>query len=139
MTGQPWSDLTSFDRVVALHEIGIRQYEAGSVDPPSRGCVEGAVGNAWTAKQYAEEDRQFSLVFVAYVLFYLAKDHCFTDGNKRVAWMTAVDILAKYGLTIDAEDNEAVQFVTDVVDGSISSGEKVAVWLAERLVASACA
>jgi death-on-curing protein len=105
------------------------------LSPPTEGCIEGCLGNAWSAKVYTEEEDQYSLIFVAYLLFYLAKNHCFIDGNKRVAWMAAMDVLMRYNLTINATDDEAVQFVLDIVENKISDGNKVADWLADRVIA----
>lgn len=51
----------------------------------------------------------------AYLLFHIAKRHCFTDGNKRVAWAVAVDYLLQQGLRIIATEDEAAQLVEDVV------------------------
>jgi death on curing protein len=53
----------------------------------------------------------------SYLLFYIAKNHCFTDGNKRVAWAVAVRVLRDDGLKINAGQDEAAAMVNDVVTG----------------------
>lgn len=129
--------------IVGLHAIAIQRYTpAGSIDPPRPGCLEGAVGNARTASEYLGcEERGFSLVFAAHLLFYLANNHCFGDGNKRVAWISSIEVLRKCGLTLDVSDDEAETFMLGVVadgDGArrYGNGIEVAEWMAEKLTAA---
>lgn len=50
------------------------------------------------------------------LLYYIVKRHCFTDGNKRVAWAVAVDYLLRHNLAITATEDEAADFVLAVVE-----------------------
>jgi death-on-curing protein len=134
---RPWDSILSFSDVATLYGDGIRRY-GGDPSEPKPGCVDGSVGAAWSAESYADPDpgRLPGLVFAGYLLFYLAKNHCFTDGNKRIAWSTAMHVLSHYCLTVDASIDESEQLVLSVIAGKIRDGMGVVTWLAERLVAA---
>lgn len=122
--------------ILELHAQGIRAHGGdGGVRPTDPECVEGKLGNAWSAEGYATQDehRVGGLIFAAFLLFYLAKGHCFTDGNKRVAWTSAMRVLLVLGLTVTVQTDEAYEFMKAIADGSEISGETVLRWLAERL------
>jgi death-on-curing protein len=60
--------------------------------------------------------------------FGLAKNHPFIDGNKRVAYVAMVSFLEKNGLTVVAEQAEAVELMFGVASGEIAEKE-LATWL----------
>jgi death-on-curing protein len=96
--------------------------------------VDGCIGAAANAAAYCEEgDLDTGLILAAYLLFYLARNHCFVDGNKRVAWLATVEVFKELQLTLDVPEDEAFAFTWDVASGAIRKVEEVAVWLAERL------
>ena len=80
-----------------------------------------------------EETVVTGICFCGYLLFYIATKHCFVDGNKRVAWTSAMWVLSIMGLTVDVQDEGAIDFVTAIADGKVDRGEEVVNWLAERL------
>lgn len=132
-----WESLISKERILALHREAINRYGG---DPTQRladvGCVEGRIGSAATAVGYLEAgDEDCGLILAAYLLFYLARDHCFVDGNKRVAWMAATEVFRNLRLTINASSDEAEEFVVDVSRGALRDASAVAIWFAERLEA----
>lgn len=137
MTAQPWAHLVDKARVIELHAKAIERY-GGLKTEPKEGCVEGSLGNAWTAESYEEgsDHGMAGLTFAACALLYLATNHCFGDGNKRVSWSTLADILAKLGLSIDATQDEAEAFVTQIAEGRLRERPQIICWIAERLVAS---
>lgn len=133
----PWNHLVTFDRIIALHGEVLVANGGMAADPhESKGCVEGSLGGAWTAELYAagddDEIRQ-GLVFAGYLLFYLAKNHCFGDGNKRTALASMQEVLSVLGLTIDVTDDELVTYVLAVAEGTVKSAPDVVKWLAQRL------
>jgi death-on-curing protein len=73
-------------------------------------------------------------VFAGYLLYYLARNHCFVDGNKRAAWMATVEVLLSLGLSVDADDDDAEGMVVAVATGEIGSGGEVVQWFAERII-----
>jgi death-on-curing protein len=136
VNAETWSDLVTIERVHELHAEGIRRYGGETEIMPRPGCLEGSIGNAWTAELYREDGiLHRGLVFAGFVLFYLAKNHCFVDGNKRVAWLTAMQVLLRLSLTIEATTDESETLVNDIIRGQISSGDEVVLWFFERLVA----
>lgn len=128
--------LVTSDRVVELHQAGLALW-GGAAGRENRACVESAIGNALSAAYYALEDDSDEpdpLRASAHMLVYLARDHCFADGNKRVAWMVFADQLATMGLHVDATNPEVVDLVLAVAQGKLSA-ELVFEWAVERLVA----
>ncbi|MFS8071553.1 MAG: type II toxin-antitoxin system death-on-curing family toxin, partial [Byssovorax sp.] len=67
---------------------------------------------------------------VAYLLMYLAKNHCFVDGNKRVAWSAAVRVLDMNGIRLREDDAEAAPLVNHVATGEAKVGD-IITWLAQ--------
>lgn len=133
----PWDHLVTYERVIGLHGEVLTADGGMASDPhESKGCVEGSLGGAWTAELYATEGddaiRQ-GLVFAGYLLFYLAKNHCFGDGNKRTALASMQEVLSVLGLTIDVNDDELVTYVLAVAGGTVKSAPDVVKWLAQRL------
>lgn len=99
------------------------------------GCVEGAIENATLAASYAQDtDAPDPLRIAAYILRSLARNHCYVDGNKRIAWMTCLEVLAVgAGVTVSEDEEMAAEFVEAVAMGSLDI-ESIVPWLAGRLV-----
>lgn len=83
----------------------------------------------------SEPDEPDLLLAMSYLLIYLAKNHCFGDGNKRAAWAAVLHVAELNGLAIVAETSEAVAIVNDVAIGTANLPE-VARWTAAHLVAA---
>ena len=130
---EPWVDLITTDDILDLHAEGIRRY-GGDGSPPKEGCVEGCLGAAWHLQVYrSPEDAWPCLSFCAGLLYYLTMNHCFIDGNKRIGWMSAMEVLRSLGLTVKANEEEAVQFCLDITSSSVKCATDVIPWLAQRL------
>jgi death-on-curing protein len=138
--GQPWSNWISNDTITALYAEGIKRW-GGAGSPPKDGCIDGALGAAFNAELYSPESEQegfvSGLIFVGYLLFYLATKHCYVDGNKRIAWACATFVLLTFGLTIAATESEVVDFCLSISRGDIRDGALVVKWISERLVSVA--
>jgi death-on-curing protein len=138
MSEQPWSQILTAEEVIEIHERCIERWGGDSSPDPSSGCLDRSLGAAWTAEMYTENDDAMSgLCFAGCVLFYLVKNHCFVDGNKRVAWASCMEALRSLGLTIEATDGEAEQFCLDVISGKalVKTATDICSWLTPRLVA----
>jgi death on curing protein len=138
MSATPWEEWIDNQTIHILYADGISNY-GGLRSPSKDGCVDGALGAAYNAELYSmpEVDSETvvtGICFCGYLLYYLAAKHCFADGNKRVAWSSAMWVLEGMGLTIDAPDQDAIDYVLAIADGKIESGEDVVNWLADRLV-----
>jgi death-on-curing protein len=135
---QPWDHLISCDEVLALYAESIGRY-GGEGSAPKLGCVEQTLGNAYSAELYSNSQSSLGLVFSGYLLFYLIRDHCFIDGNKRLGWICAMRVLAALGLTVNRTQEEATELCMRVADSTsnpaINNGSEVVIWIAERIEA----
>lgn len=123
--GQPWSSWISNETIDNLYAAGIQRWGgAGSV--PQTGCIDGALGAAYNAELYSPESEEegslSGLIFVGYLLFYLATKHCYMDGNKRIAWACTAFVLLGFGLTVEATEQEVIDFCIAIASGGIRSG-----------------
>lgn len=65
--------------------------------------------------------------------FGLAHAHPFNDGNKRIAFLTAVVFLGLNGRDLDAAETEVVQVMVALAGGSLKE-QQLAAWLRPRIV-----
>lgn len=124
-------NLISVDRIHELYRAGTSM----SVHGLKPGCVEGAIGSAITGAMYSSpSDEPDPLRVAAHLLRSLARNHCFLDGNKRIAWLSCLEVLA-VGADVTIEEDQAVtaQFVEAVATGGKDIPYIVG-WLSERLV-----
>ena len=129
----PWESIISEERVQQLYAAGMHRY--GHVPArPRPDCLQQCLGNAWTAEQYLQEEQGVSagLVFAVRLMCYLVGDHCYTDGNKRVAWASMTYVLRHHGLDIQATDDEAQTFVETLLRHDITQDDALT-WVASRL------
>ena len=127
------------DQVIALHAkaMRVRGQDDFPVGRHARDCVAAKIGNANTADQISAANShiaQAGLAFAGYALFYLVQGHCFVDGNKRIGWIVAIEVLRRKGLEIDSPDEEVIDFVLKIASNEVSDGRTVVKWLADRLV-----
>ena len=62
----------------------------------------------------------------------LVRDHPFSDGNKRAAFVTMAVFLELNGSRLEAPETEVVTVILDVAAGSMAE-EQLADWLRSRL------
>ena len=67
----------------------------------------------------------------AALLHSLASNHALVDGNKRLAWAACAVFLGLNGRRLHASQDEVVQLVVSVADGTLTDINKIA----ERLAA----
>jgi len=91
--------------------------EAALARPQQKGHYEPASDLATLAAAYA---------------FGIARAHPFNDGNKRIAFLTAVIFLGLNGTDLNASEAEVVQVMTALAAGSLSEVE-MAEWMRVRL------
>jgi death on curing protein len=121
--------------VVALNAESVTR-EGGTPDPPKTGCVEGSVGAAEMAEFYSGTgDGTLGLCFIGSLMFYIIKNHCFVDGNKRTGLAVALKALYILGLTLDVTPDELRDYCLAIADNQVTSSENVVLWLSEHLVA----
>ncbi len=127
-----WTALITVDRVKFLHAKGIERHGQGTVDPPKPDCLEGGLGNAWTAECYDERPGLVQgFVFAAHVYVYLEARQCFSNGNKRAAWASMMDVLNSIGVDIKCTDAEAETMCLDIAEGR-ATVEGLLGWIVEH-------
>ena len=65
--------------------------------------------------------------------FGLSTAHSFSDGNKRIAFLTAVIFLGLNGKELDATEPDVVQAMTALAEDTLSEDD-LARWIRERIV-----
>lgn len=113
--------LAIHDRQLAEHggPIGVR-------DPAALESALARPRNRWT---YGETD--FSSLAAAYA-FGVARNHPFTDGNKRTAWVLARLFLALNKVEIAFAPKEVLRLILALASGSLTEAE-VAGWFSSRM------
>jgi death on curing protein len=133
---QPYAHVIDEEHLHDLYAVALTVGGKGLPAPPRDGCLAGALGNAWTAELYRqdEEFERAGLLFAVYLFVYLLRAHCFIDGNKRVAWLALVDVLAYYRAEPNCERNDVVRLCDDILTpGSDVDADDVLEWLLPRL------
>ncbi|MCG3172526.1 MAG: hypothetical protein GMKNLPBB_00679 [Myxococcota bacterium] len=130
----PYETLITESIVVRMYNTSIARY-GGMESKPKDGCIKAVLGNAWNAAYYHwdEDENPGGLVFAAFVFMYFMHDHCYGDGNKRIAWMTMTYLLKKqFNLTLHATDEEAEGFCLAVIKDKLAI-ETILEWMNPRL------
>jgi len=132
---ESWEELLPRDELFSILESELARRGAGSVHEAKPDCVEGSLGNAWSAEQYSSHDYPGAIegfIFACFALRLLAMNHCLVDGNKRLAWIAFTTVLATLGLTVNATEEEAANFVSRIILEHLD-GAKVVEWTAGQL------
>jgi death-on-curing protein len=62
----------------------------------------------------------------------LARDHPFQDGNKRIAFLTAVVFLGLNGYDLEVSDEDVVAHMVALAAGHLTEA-KLAAWIRQRM------
>lgn len=103
--------------IIEVHHHAMARF-GQTATPPSQKCIESCVDNSINASLYESdyEDEPDLLIGIAYLLVYIAKNHCFVDGNKRTAWASAERVFLINDLVISGDEEEAADLVNGVVE-----------------------
>ena len=93
------------------------------------GALESALGRPVNQWAYGEDDR---CALAATYAFGIARNHPFTDGNKRTAWVLARLFLRLNGTAIAFEQPDAINTVLALAAGELSEVE-LADWFRAHL------
>jgi len=139
MSADPWAHLISTETILKIHSECIARFGGDPTETAKEGCVERSTGAAFNAELYLENsDAAPGLCFAGCLLYYLIKNHCFVDGNKRVGWAACMEVLRSLGLTVTATDDEIEELCLAVADENSDvaiDAVGVSVWLAPKLAA----
>ncbi|MDO9534268.1 MAG: type II toxin-antitoxin system death-on-curing family toxin [Bacillota bacterium] len=111
--------------VEAIHLSQIREH-GGQYGIRDTNLFESALARPINCWAYEQESDIF--ILAAAYGYGLAKNHCFIDGNKRVAFMAMYTFLGLNGYEIHATEPEVVDIMLGVADSSVSE-EQLIVWL----------
>jgi death-on-curing protein len=120
-----WLDRRDID---LFHGHLLQRY-GGLGGAPDEGAVESTLARPLNLLAYEPNSTIFDLA--ASYGYGFARNHCFPDGNKRVA-LAAMDVfLMINGFDLNADEAEAVVILNAVAAGSTSQ-EELSAWLAAR-------
>lgn len=114
--------------VLALHEEQLAEH-GGPVGVRDESLLESAL--ARPQNRWAYEQADFASLAAAYA-FGIARNHPFTDGNKRAAWVVAETFLVLNGEDLLASDAEGLPVMLEVASGALDE-DAFAIWIRERL------
>ena len=123
------------DLAYAVHESQLARH--GGLDGiRDQNAVESALARPQQMDVYGEPKpdaaaRDVATLAAAYA-YDLARNHGFSDGNKRTAWVLARVFLADNGFTLQFTAADAIAITQAVAAGSVSE-DALASWYRERL------
>ena len=82
-------------------------------------------------KWHYDSDTDLASLAAAYA-FGVIKAHAFNDGNKRIAFLSAVIFLGMNGKDLDATETEVVQVTIALAGGTLTEAQ-LATWIRDRL------
>lgn len=118
------------DLVYAVHESQLARH--GGLDGiRDQNAVESALARPEQLDGYGEPKPDAADIAAAYA-YGLARNHGFSDGNKRTAWVVARVFLADNGVTLSFAPLDAIQIVEGVAAGTVGEKE-LADWFRQRI------
>ncbi len=120
----------SVGQVLALHEQQLRRY-GGATGLRDRGALESAL--ARPAATFGGDDLYPDIADkVAALMYSLALNHPFVEGNKRVAAFAAIVFIEANGHEFLATPDQLVETTLAVAEGKMAV-EALAIWFRQRL------
>ena len=116
------------ETVLALHEEQLTEH-GGAAGVRDIGLLQSALARPENLAAYGDPDA--AAVAAAYA-FGIARNHPFTDGNKRTAAVSALLFLAHNGIGFQIGEAELVVMTLALAAGELTEDE-VAAWLRDRL------
>jgi death on curing protein len=113
---------------LAIHDRQLAEH-GGPIGLRDAAALESALARPRNHWAYGEAD--FCALAAAYA-FGVARNHPFTDGNKRTAWVLARMFLRLNGVSVAFVPEEAVHMVLALADRTLAEAE-VAAWFRTRL------
>lgn len=113
---------------LALHDRQLAEH-GGPSGVRDAGVLASAL--ARPVNQWAYGEDGLCALAAAYA-FGVARNHPFTDGNKRIAWVLARTFLRKNGIEFASEERDAIATVFALAAGELSE-EELADWFRSRI------
>lgn len=128
MTDRVEPEWLSLDIALAVHDRQLAEH-GGPTGVRDRGMLESALARPLNQWSYGEDD--LCALAAAYA-YGIARNHPFTDGNKRTAWVFARLFLRLNGQTLSFTPREAIAMVLALAAGELSEDE-LADWFRQHL------
>lgn len=116
--------------VYAVHDMQLARH-GGLEGLRDKNAVESALARAQQLAMYEDPGPDAADLAAAYA-FGLARNHGFSDGNKRTAWIVARVFLADNGERLDFTEFDAIRVMQNVAAETIDEQE-LAQWFRMRL------
>jgi death-on-curing protein len=119
------------EAVFAIHDVQLAQH--GGLDGVTDiNLIESALARPAQLNAYGHPPPDVFDLAAAYG-FGIAKNHGFSDGNKRTGWILARLFLADNGVRIQYTAQDAIEVMLGVAAGSVSE-QRFAQWMRERKI-----
>lgn len=111
------------DQIYYMHEIALTNFGGNPAqDEYTEGKIESVLSQQYDFFGYEKYPSVFDKA--AMLLYFLSKDHCFKDCNKRVAFYATVTFLDINGYEPTFNNEEAEQFVYKIAESQIKDLER---------------
>lgn len=111
--------------VIAIHEALIAEH-GGPAGIRDRGLLESTLVRPRNLLTYSEDASLFDLA--ASYAYGLARNHCFVDGNKRVAFTACLTFLRLHGIQLEASQEDKYLTFLRLAEGDVTEQE-LSAWL----------
>lgn len=119
------------DLVYAVHEVQLARH--GGLDGiRDQNVVESALARPRQLDEYGKPKPDAADLAAAYA-YGLARNHGFSDGNKRTAWVIARVFLADNGINLKFGQLDAIHTMEAVASGAVDE-KQLAEWFRQRIV-----
>ncbi|HVF58535.1 MAG TPA: type II toxin-antitoxin system death-on-curing family toxin [Thermoanaerobaculia bacterium] len=114
------------ETVLAIHRLLIAEH-GGAEGVSDLGLLRSTLARPQNLAAYGEREPTLFELAASYA-YGLARNHCFVDGNKRIALAAALTFLELHGLRLDAPKPETFRTMIELASGGLSEAE-LASWL----------
>jgi death-on-curing protein len=116
--------------VRAIHAELLREH-GGLLGPAKQAVLESTLARPQQLLTYAAPPPTISQLAAAYG-FGLARNHCFPDGNKRIA-LAIMDVFMQLnGFELTAREEDAVLTIRSLAAGELSESE-LSIWIQQNI------
>ena len=119
------------DLVYAVHDVQLARH-GGLAGLRDQNLVESALSRPEQLHTYGQPPPDAAQLAAAYA-YGLARNHGFSDGNKRTAWVVARVFLADNGIQLAFSEIDAIHTMQAVASGTLDE-QPLAVWFRQRMV-----
>jgi death-on-curing protein len=116
--------------VYAIHDMQLARH-GGLSGLRDKNAVESALARAKQLASYGELAPDAAALAASYA-YGIARNHGFSDGNKRTAWVAARVFLLDNGERLEFSEFDAISTMQSVASGTISEQELIQ-WFRQRL------